>query len=55
MDKKAKKRYEVIKKKLEPLRQRLAGAKAQPDDPDEIVQLQAEIAKLEAEMNSLKS
>lgn len=55
MDKKAKKRHEVIKKKLDQLRQRLAGAKAQPDDPNEIVQLQDEIKKLEAEDVQLKS
>ncbi len=54
MDKKAKKRHEVIKKKLEQLRQQLAGAKQQPDDPDEIIQLQAEIGKLEAEALELK-
>ena len=53
MDKKAKKRHEVIKKKLEQLRLQLSGAKQQPDDPAEIVQLQKEIAKLEAEMASL--
>jgi hypothetical protein len=49
MDKKAKKRCEVIKKKVEQLRQRLAGAKQQPDDPNEVIQLQAEIGRLEAE------
>ncbi len=54
MDKKAKKRCEVIKKKVEQLRLRLAGAKQQPDDPDEVIQLQAEIGKLEAEATHLR-
>lgn len=54
MDKKAKKRYDVIKKKLDQLRQQLAGAKQQPDDPDEAIQLQAEIGRLEAEATSLR-
>ncbi len=54
MDKKAKKRHDVIKKKLEQLRPRLAGAKQQADDPSEISDLQNEIAKLEAEALGLK-
>ncbi len=54
MDKKAKKRHEVIKKKLEQLRQRLAGAKAQTDDPQDVIDLQNEIQKLEAEAAGLK-
>ena len=55
MDKKAKKRLEVINKKLQTLRPRLAGSKAQADDPDELKQLQDEIAKLEAEAAELKA
>ncbi|MEZ6086905.1 MAG: hypothetical protein R3C05_02505 [Pirellulaceae bacterium] len=39
MDKKAKKRLDVINKKLGPLRQRLAGARQQADEPDEISNL----------------
>jgi hypothetical protein len=55
MDAKAKKRIEVINKKLPGLKQQLAGAKAQPDDPDEPARLQAEIDKLQAELTKLKS
>ena len=55
MDKKAKKRVEVIHKKLPALQQQLAGAKAQPDDPQEPARIQAEIDKLQAELAKLKS
>jgi hypothetical protein len=55
MDAKAKKRIEVINKKLPSLKQQLAGAKAQPDDPEEPARLQAEIDKLQAELTKLKA
>lgn len=54
MDTKAKKRLEVINKKLQQLRPRLAGAKQQADDLDEIKALEVEIKKLEDEATSLK-
>lgn len=54
MDKKAKKRIDVIQKKLPQLQQQLAGAKAQPDDPGEPARIQAEIVKLQAELTKLK-
>lgn len=54
MDKKAKKRIEVIRQKLATLQQQLSGAKRQPDDPQEPVRLQAEIDKLQQELARLK-
>jgi hypothetical protein len=54
MDGKAKKRLEVIQPKLQLLRQKLAGAKKQNDEPGEVRKLQAEIAALEAEVARLK-
>ncbi|HEX6962255.1 MAG TPA: hypothetical protein VF175_10340 [Lacipirellula sp.] len=54
MDKKAKKRVEVIRQKLATLQQQLAGAKMQPDDPQEPARIQAEIDKLQQEMTKLK-
>jgi hypothetical protein len=54
MDKKAKKRVEVIRQKLSTLQQQFAGAKKQPDDPQEPARIQAEIDKLQAEMTKLK-
>ena len=55
MDGKAKKRIEVIQKKLPGLQRQLAGAKAQPDDPQEPARIQAEIDKLQAELAKLKA
>jgi hypothetical protein len=55
MDKKAKKRVEVVRQKLATLQQQLAGAKAQPDDPSEPARLQAEIDKLHQELAKLKA
>jgi hypothetical protein len=55
MDKKAKKRLDVINKKLQTLRVQLSGSKQQADDLDEITQLENQIAKLEAEAVELKA
>jgi len=54
MDKKAKKRLDVINKKLQALRPRLTGARSQDDDPGEVKALEDEITKLEAEAAELK-
>ena len=54
MDKKAKKKLAVITKKLSSLRQQLAGAKKQMDDPDEVERLAAEIQDLESQAEALK-
>jgi hypothetical protein len=54
VDKKAKKRIEVLQQKLQKLRQQLAGAKQQPDDPGDIIRLEKEIAAAEAELHALK-
>lgn len=55
MDKKAKKRLEVIREKVTKLRQLLNAAKAQPDDPEEPARLQAEITALEKEAEQLRA
>jgi hypothetical protein len=55
MDKKAKKRVEVLRQKLATLQQQLAGAKKQPDDPAEPARLQAEIDKIHEELAKLKA
>ena len=55
MDKKAKKRMDVLHQKLIPLRRLLADAKQQPDDPAEIPRLQKEIAAIEEELAKLKA
>jgi hypothetical protein len=54
MDKKAKKKLEVIHQHLQTLRQQLAGAKKQDDTPGGVERLEAEIAKLETEAQAWK-
>jgi len=54
MDGRAKKRLEIVKQKLQLLRQKLAGAKRQDDEPGEVRKLEQEIAALEAEAAKLK-
>ncbi|MEX0867801.1 MAG: hypothetical protein WD030_10615 [Pirellulales bacterium] len=55
MDKKAKKRLEVVRKKIQTVQQQLAGAKQQMDDPDDVTRLERELAELHAEMEKLKA
>lgn len=55
MDAKAKKRLELINKKLQALRLQLAGARKQNDEPGEVQGLEREIAALEAEATKFKS
>lgn len=54
MDKKAKKKLDVIHQRLQVLRRKLAGARQQDDEPGEVQQLEAEIARLEKEAEALK-
>ncbi|MBI3466861.1 MAG: hypothetical protein HY000_27930 [Planctomycetes bacterium] len=54
MDKKAKKRIDLLQQKLQKLRLQLSGAKKQPDDPGEIVRLEREVSEAEAELQRLK-
>jgi hypothetical protein len=54
MDKKAKKRIDVLQEKLQRLRMQLAGARKQPDDPADVPRLEKEIAAAEAELAKLK-
>ena len=53
MDRKQKKRIDVIRGKLQQLRQQLAGARLQPDDPQEHQQIADQIQKLETELHQL--
>jgi hypothetical protein len=55
MDKKAKKKIDVLHQRLQQLRQKLAGAKAQLDDPEEVRRLEQDVAAAEAEITKLKS
>ena len=54
MDKKDKKKLDALNKKLQLLRQRLAGEKRERDDPASIPQLEKEIAQLEEQARKIK-
>jgi hypothetical protein len=53
LDKKHKKQLEAAKTRMQKLRQLLAGARDQPDDPEDINRLKREIAELEEQMRKL--
>jgi cob(I)alamin adenosyltransferase len=55
MHTKPKTRLEVIRQKLQTLKQKLAGARKQDDEPGEVKALEKEIATLEAEVEKLKA
>jgi hypothetical protein len=55
MDKKAKKRIELLNKKIVDLQQRLAGARKQMDDEQEVQQLEKELATAQQEIEKLKN
>jgi uncharacterized membrane protein YukC len=54
MDKKAKKKLDVINKSLQKLRKQLSGARQQDDEPGEIERLEGDIASLEQQAKELK-
>ncbi len=54
MDKKAKKKIDILNKKLQTMRQQIAGARKQDDEPGEIDRLESEIASAEAVIAKLK-
>ncbi len=55
MDKKAKKRIDLLQQKLQKLRQQLAGAKKQNDDPAEVAQYERALTETESELAKLKA
>jgi DNA-binding FrmR family transcriptional regulator len=54
MDKKAKKKQEILRQRLQTLRQQLAGARKQMDDPDEVARLEQQIAAAQADLDKLQ-
>ena len=54
MDKKTKKRLDIVRQRLQVLEKNLAGARKQDDEPGEVERLEAEIAKLKSEGETLK-
>ena len=55
MDKKAKKKLEVLHKRMVQVQQQLAGARKQKDDEREIQNLETQVAQLNKEIDRLKS
>lgn len=55
MDKKQKKRLQIIREQIQRARKRLSGQKQQCDDPAETQRITDEIASLEAEAQKLKA
>jgi hypothetical protein len=55
MDKKVKKKAHVLQQRIQTLRQQLAGAKKQMDDPAELKSLEQQLAAAEAELAKVKS
>ncbi len=54
LNRKQKKQLDVARKKINNLRQQLAGAKAQPDDPADVPRLEDEIEQTLELIRSLK-
>ncbi|MEX0977539.1 MAG: hypothetical protein WDZ48_01730 [Pirellulales bacterium] len=54
MDKKAKKKQDILRLRLQKLNQQLAGARKQMDDPQEVRRLEADVATTKAELEKLK-
>ncbi len=54
MDKKAKKKIDVLRHRLQKLQQQLAGARKQMDDPEEVRRLESDIAAAESELEKIK-
>lgn len=54
MDKKSKKRIDLLNLRLQKLRQQLAGARKQMDDPADVTRLVREIEQVSSELEKLK-
>lgn len=55
MDKRIKKKLDLVNQRLQLARQQLAGAKRQRDEAGEVERLTRQIAELEAEAQKLKA
>jgi hypothetical protein len=55
MDKRDKKKIDVLNQRLGKLRQQLAGARKQMDDPEEVRRLEQQVVEAELELQKLKS
>lgn len=55
MDKRSQKRIELLHKKINDLQKRLAGARKQMDDANEVQQLETELAAAKQEIEKIKT
>lgn len=55
LDKKSKKRLEVLRKKVEKLQAQLVGAKQQEDEPGEVAGIEKELEETRAEMQKIRA
>ena len=55
MDKKQKKRLDILNTRITKLREQLAGARKQMDDPQEVKNLEKQLTEAEAELAKIKS
>jgi hypothetical protein len=55
MDKKAKKRLEILRQKQEKGRKVLAAAKQQTDEPDEVKKIEDQLAQFQSEIDEIKN
>ncbi len=55
MDKKAKKRLEVLRQKHQKQEKLLAAAKQQTDEPGEVESIERQIAEIKAEIEKIKN
>ena len=53
MDKKAKKKQDILRQRLQKLNQQLAGARKHMDDPEEVRRLESDLAAAKAELDKL--
>ncbi len=53
MDKKTKKKVEKLRKNIQAMKNRLAGARQQDDEPGEIAKLEADIEAAQQEVDKL--
>ena len=54
MDKKIKKKIDTLRQRIQHLRQKIAGAKKQLDDPAELKNMEKQLTDAEAELAKIK-
>jgi len=55
MDKKSKKRLEVLRQKQEKFRKLLTAAKQQTDEPDEVSKIEEQLVQIQSEIDEIKN